>query len=190
MATCDVSAVGRRRTFWANQACTTERDCGFDCGADYGIKYYCPENQACTEHKPGSQRGIETDNWLRGLVINILFTDGKLVDTLCGWKPGARGGHWSDSYRNGRYPGSVGSSIRNLKTHGTISDAIAEINAYMRFDLQKLVTYGVALSIEVASKYIGNNTVQSDIIIYGVDGTTTQVGVSGQRLKNSWAWTT
>lgn len=190
MTSCGIPVIGRRRTFWSTQACATEPDCAGSCETAYGLKYNCPNSGNCENYTTGKTRTIETDNWLKGLIINILFTDGRLPETACGWQPGARGGHWSDSYRPSEYAGTSGSMLRALTTHGTIAEALQEINVIARHDLEKLVKYGVADSIDVTSKYLGANTVSLDIIVYGVNGDVTKVGLSGKRMKNDWAWST
>ena len=77
-----------------------------------------------------------------------------------------------------------------LTSHGRVADAIAELKAFVIYDLQKLVTYGVATSVDAEVKYIGNNTVTVAITIYGQRGEITRVGLNASRLRNSWAWET
>lgn len=184
---CKLPLAGRRRIFWTTQPCRTAVDaCGNEC-ADYGIELECPNGGNCVEYAPGRGRTVKTTEWVRGLVLNILLTDGRRADTSCGWRPGTRGGHWSDSFRT--QPGASGSSIRYLKSHGRIADAIAELLAFVKHDLHKLVTYGVASSVEVTAEYAGANVAKLAITVFGLNGEATKVGISGERKANAWVWT-
>lgn len=193
MASCNTPSIGRRRSFWTTQLCDTFIDeCGNECGR-YGLQLYCPEDPEdfrCKEHDtPTKTRSIRTNDWVKSLALNILLTNGRRADAVCGWKPGTRGGHWSDSYRNGIGEGSTaGSLVRDLHSHGRVADAISELRAIVEYDMQKMVTYGIAQSVEVEVTYKGANTAQVDITIYGVDGETNNVGMTATRNKNSWLW--
>lgn len=181
---CGTPLAGRRRVFWTTQPCRTQvSDCGDQC-ADYGLQLECPNAPDCVSYAPGRARTIRTTEWVRGLVLNILLTDGRRADTSCGWRPGTRGGHWSDSFR--KQSGASGSSIRYLKAHGRVAEAISELLAIVKRDMQKLIDYGVATGVDVIAEYVGGNRAKLSITVYGQDGETTNVGVSGQRSSNSW----
>lgn len=196
---CGVPVVGNRRTFWTWQPCRTRKDeCGNEC-AVYGLEMTCPtpgciddpEHERLDTHRPGDQRTFKTNDWLRSLIVSILGTDGRKPENPCGYRPGSRAGHWSDSYRNGRYPGTVGTSIRDLTAHGRIADAMQELRAYIQYDMQKLVTYGVAARVEVEAVYKGSNTVALNIIVYGQGlDNESRVGFNVTRIANAWVWDT
>lgn len=190
---CNDPFPDRRRTFWTVQACEKTTLCGYECDDNYGLKLYCPDAEnpdgTCVDHMPGQQRSIRTNDWVRSLAIMILFTNGRLPESKCGYNPGARGGHWSDSYHTND-TARAGSTIRTLGKHGRISDALQEIAAIMKYDLGKMITYGVATAIDVTTKYLGGNVAQADIVIYGRAGDITRIGLAGSRVQNSWAWST
>lgn len=185
MEVCRTPVTGRRRTFWSTQPCDIVRECGDNCET-HGIKIVC-NDQLC--RPPSKGASISTDNWIRGLALNILLTDGKRPDTFCGWRPGSRGGHWSDSFRDNIGQNlTSGSLAGTLQSHGTVTAAVAELRAILQNDMQKLVTYGVAESVSVDVKYLGANKVSVDIDIFGVGGEVNNVGIVGQRSENSWLW--
>lgn len=175
MVTCTVADSDRRRRFWVTQpdACGIDATCG-DC-AKPGLR---PIDQV-------QGRTIDTSEYVRGLALNILLTNGRKADTLCGTAPGTRGGHWSDSFRTG--PAS-GSALRQAKLTGRISDQVAEIQALAKHDLEKLILYKVATAVDVTATYAGRNKVLLSVKIFGQDGKSTAVAVTGTRLENSWVW--
>lgn len=188
---CPVAIPDRRRTFWTTQACSTDALCGDTCETSYGLQMYCPDGDACSaNHVPEQRRSFVTSDWVRSLALNILLTAGRRENKGCGYRPGARGGHWSDSYRSSSYPGTAGSNIGLLDAQGSIAEAIAQLRAIVKHDMTKLVTYGVATGVDVSAEYSGNNTAKLDIKIYGVAGETVKVGASLSRVKNDWAWLT
>lgn len=178
---CTIGATERRRTFWTTQPCGSDQLCRNLCGASYGLKF---------NPQVGAARSISTADWVRGLALNILLTDGRRPDAPCGYRPGTRGGHWSDSYRSAEYQGKAGSLIATLNAHKSIADALAELRALVKFDMQKLVAYKVATSVDVAAEYLGNNAAKLTIKIFGFAGEETRVGATLTRVKNYWAWET
>lgn len=178
---CTIGVAERRRTFWTTQPCGSDDLCGNNCGSQYGLKL--------VDH-PGNARSIATDNYVASLALNILLTDGRRPDAPCGYRPGVRGGHWSDSFRPSEYAGKSGSLIATLNAHKSIADALAELKALVKFDMQKLVAYKVATAVEVDAEYIGNNAAKLTIKIMGFAGEAVTVGATLTRVKNSWAWET
>lgn len=192
----------RRRTFWTTQpgACGSEPGCVGDCGTP-GLQFTtsncgqlrcncCPDPAVNPECPPGERpipsRSIVTSDWVRSLVINILMTNAKLPDTRCGYRPGAQGGHWSESFRTDGQ--KSGSAIRNLPKSMGIRDSVALVRATLKADLAKLVKMGVAQSVEVTAEYLGNNLMSADIEVVGPNGTGSKVGLTGNRNGNAWAW--
>lgn len=176
MANCESLPIGRRLKFWATQEVgTNQSNCGDDC-ASFGLNLV----------KSGEYASISTDDWVRGLAINILMTDGRKPNTICGYRAGNRGGHWSDSFRSDGL--TSGSLVRTIKASGKIRDQVNLLQAYAQSDMEKLVTMGVAISVNVTANYIGGNRASLDIEIIGPSGTTANVAVSGTRISNAWVW--
>ena len=173
MATCVTTAIGRRKLFWATQPDAAGEDalCGANCG------------------RPGltlDGSSLSTENWIRGLAINMLMTDGREPNTECGYTPGAQGGHWSESYMS--VMATVGTLVRTVKPAGRTQELTALVKGYVEATLARLVTRGVASSIEVEVKYQGSGRFLVDAQIIGTSGEVSKVGISGQRLANGWVW--
>lgn len=175
---CNAGLQDRRRVFWTTQpnACGAEPDCqGNECG------------------KPGlvlrSQDGFSTfenSEWVRGLALNMLLTEGRKPDTACGYAPGNRGGHWSDSFRTDGQ--SCGTLLRNLPLVGSLRESVRMVKAFAQMTMEKLVLLGVASRVEVDAEYVGGTSVDLRIVIYGQGLEVTTVGVIGSRLENGWVW--
>lgn len=178
MANCAETVNSRRKLFWATQpdACGSETVCGFDCGSP-GLSLIDQEGGTT----------IATDNWIRGLVINMLMTDGKEPDAPCGFRPGSQGGHWSSSYID-EGPTDIGTLMRTVPSSGTVNETVALVGAYAKATVQRLVERGVALSVDVQASYAGLGKVSLAITINGQGGDTAKVGLSGSRSENSWLW--
>lgn len=178
MSVCTTTAsADRRKVFWATQqdACGIDPSCGFECAAP-GL--------SLEEQDAGTT--IATNDWVRGLVLNILGTDGRKPDTACGYRPGAQGGHWSDSFRgDGRRAGTL---VRNIPTSISIRDSVALARATLEADLSKLVNMGVAQKVSVTAAYVGGNVMTATVDIVGPNGVVSRVGLTGQRSPNAWAW--
>lgn len=180
MDDCRVNTRDRRRCFWATQPdCSMEYVCGEPCSIP-GLKF---ENDR-----------IETDNWIQGLVLNILNTNKRQDRSICGVNPTAIGGYWAESFidgESGLYGGAergyrVGTSLRYVDTSSMrIREATAHIEAILQTDLQKLVLLGVAQSVEVTVEYAGDQRMVADIEIYGPNGVPYgRVALIGQRDAN------
>lgn len=176
---CLAVAADRRRIFWTTQPdpCGTDRDCSGDqCG------------------RPGLQlvagnggRSFANNDFVRGLILNILLTDGRREDTLCGYRPGSRGGHWSDSFREDG--ARAGSTLRLTDTTGlSYRDAAALLQTIAESDLQKLVTMGVATQVKVTVSYRGRGVLFMEVQVIGQSGDVTRVGVTGTQMRNAWVW--
>lgn len=176
--TCSISNSDRRRIFWTTQpdACGVDFSCGDTCG------------------KPGLQlksvaggKSFANNDYVRGLALNILLTDGRREATLCGYRPGSRGGHWADSFReDGQKAGSL---LRLADTRGqSVSDSIATLQAFAEADLQKLVISNVATQIKVTMAYAGRGKLSMSVEIIGRAGDVTRVGAIGSQLGNAWVW--
>lgn len=109
-----------------------------------------------------------------------------MPDTACGYRPGARGGHWSDSFRKDGL--TAGSLLRTLGTFGRINDQVNLARAYAQADMQKLVTMKIAESVDVKATYGGGRSINLDITVYGRGGEITRVGLTGAPTGNEWRW--
>lgn len=176
--TCFVGLADRRQIFWATQpaACGEVNGCFTECGKP-GLQI----------NSVGNAKTIAKSDYVRGLALNILLTDARREDTLCGYRPGARGGYWADSFRSDR--GYSGSRLRQLTSTGSIRESLALIRAFAEADLSKLIAYGVATSVSVTVEYLGRSAVSLVAVITGQSNDVTRVGVTGTRLSNSWVWT-
>lgn len=181
MVQCNGPVTGRRKLFWTTQpdACGTTENCFGECGAP-GLVSYIPLGRT------DGGRTFRTNDYVRSLALNILLTDGRHEDVPCGYRPGARGGHWSDSFREDGI--TSGTNVRYLKPQKSVSDTVKIIQEYLRNSMQKLVRYGVATSVTVECTYAGGGVIDAVIIIFGTDGLTSRVGITGSRLENSWVW--
>lgn len=183
MVQCNGPVNGRRKIFWTTQpnACGVDESCVGECGTP-GLVLYIPEGVT------NKGRTIRNDNYVLGLAINMLLTDGRKDDTLCGHRPGARGGHWTDGYREDGL--AAGTQIRYIAPQKSVSDTVKLIKIYTEATLAKLVRYGVASAVNVTVKYLGRGVIAQDIEIIGTNGITSRVGLTGSRLENSWVWET
>lgn len=128
---------------------------------------------------------ISTENYVRGLVINILGTNAAQVPSICGNRPGQRLGYWLDSISDDK----SGSSIRYVPTLGfTTAQAVQFVQMQAQSDLQKLVGYGVANQVTVTASYVGGGTIGLKIIVEGVDDQTTVVNSTMTKISNAWVW--
>jgi phage gp46-like protein len=200
MAVCNESSPHRRRLFWATQPelcvpafappknlyteecpqppAPVANNCGFQCGRP-GLQV---QQMVCQDCDGAT---ISTENWVRGLAINMLMTDGRAQDTSCGYRPGSQGGHWSESYMAGD---SVGTLLRTIPPQGRVIEAQALLTAYAKATLERMVTRGVANRIEVTTAYLGDGRFQQDIEIYGTSYGDAKVGLAASRAVNEWVW--
>ena len=197
MTSCQVVPNARFKHFWSTQpnACGIQPgSCSTDPCGEPGLKLIdvpdpCAAVVGCYTNCPPTKllgRTIATNDYIRGLALNILGTNAEAPATECGQIPGQRGGYWADNYRSDGI--KSGTSIRSAKYMGTIAQQIALAQAYATADMQKLVTYGVAISVTCKVTYAGNNTLNLVINIYGNDGVTSNINFTGKRLANSFVW--
>lgn len=196
----------RRRIFWSTQptACGIRQGCKDECGSP-GLyltpptpcgKCSCCLNsvdgelldptQTCITPACSRPRTIATNDWVRGLTINMLMTDARMDPRICGYRPGSLRGHWSESFIQGGAP--IGTSMRYVGTLSSITDSIKLVSEHAKYTLQKLVRYGIVLSVEVAVTYKGGNALELVATLNGQGGEIHVIGLTGTRLKNSWAW--
>lgn len=197
---CPPLPNSRFRTFWTTQiaACgvrnesngCTISECAIPGLVVMDVRDLCNSNQLqcynpCNTD-PLIGKTIANTNWITGLILNILYTNQEWPATNCGRKPGNRSGYWADAYRTDKI--KTGSRLHQLTLKGKIRDFVALVEAYMRDDLQRLVNpYRVANQVDVKATYVGNNTVEVIITVYG-ETETARVAVSGTRLENNWVW--
>lgn len=197
---CTTQAIGHH-IFWTTQpdACGSEEACGAECG-NPGLRMQFPDGcgtctccgnsgnlQDCPRTMCEQQRTIANNDWVRGLVINMLFTDARRSDSPCGVPPGALNGHWSESFMS-EYKSPVGTHLRYIATGTSVKELVQLVKAYVVETMQKLIKYGVAVSIDVEASYKGRGVIAVAIIVYGRSGVTARVAVQGRALNNSWVW--
>lgn len=196
---CQVPVNSRRRFFWATQpdACGTNEVCGNDCGSPgLGVVQNCNPQSCDPTQDPNcppvdnTTKTFATTEWLRGLIINMLMTDGLLPDTECGYRPGSQGGHWSESYIADAFGGPtiIGTLMRTPVATRTVQEAINLIVAYAKDTMSRLVARGVAISVDVTGSYIGGGRMKLDILVRGRTDGEARVGLVGQRLAQGWVW--
>lgn len=194
---CTQIDVDRRRVFWSTQPTVDERQaCGATCGVPGLLieneidSQNCRRCQTFAENVPAPEDGqdstIVTSSWVRGLVLNILMTNGRYPNTNCGRRPGSMGGHWSESFAGSG--ASFGNLMYSVPSGYRINDLVKLASQYVRAAMQKLVTYGVAKNVDVETNYKGGGVVSVDIIIQGTNGLNENVGVSGSIVDNYWVW--
>ena len=198
-ARCTVAPAGRRRLFWATRADaggSEDGACGVACGVP-GLMIVpvagcgplgCHAPPGCASVSIDAGATISTENWIEGLILNILMTDAAREDSDCGYLPGVRGGHWSDAYRGDGL--SAGSRLRSLDINCSIDSALAIIESAIAQDLTRLVTWGLAHSIEPTARYIGRNQVAVTIVVTGERLGEIRVGLRAHRMREGWVWDT
>lgn len=176
MVACNTSASNRRKLFWATQpeACGSSYECGASCGKP-GLGF---------EDDNLGNRTLLTTDWLRGLILNMLMTDGRRLDNECGYNPNGIGGHWSESYGGG----AIGTLIRTIEPKGSINQLTALIQAHAESTMSRLVTRGVALKVNCVASYIGSGKFSLAIEVFGRNNQVSKVGLSADRLSNGWIW--
>lgn len=176
---CEYPTQARTATFWTTQpdACGDFVNCEGDTCGSIGLSYTAPRTDP---------RSIVNTGWLRGLAINMLNTDARKPDTLCGMRPGAIAGHWSESY-NANGP-KVGTHLRELTPKGTLREIIQIVKLELQTTLAKLVTYGVAVKVDVEVEYRGNATLSAIMTLHTTSGTSQSIGLTAKKAGNKWAW--
>ena len=177
---CTPEFSERRRRFWTTQpaACGLVRQCGNLCGLP-GLTYNDDDLRG---------RTIVNDEYVRGLVLNMLMTDGRVPDRPCGRTPNSVGGHWSESFDTGPAPG-IGTLMLSAETTTSVNETLNLIIAYGQATLARLVARGVAQSVDVTGEYLGGNEFKLDSEIFGLGNNSARVAVTGERLSNGWVWT-
>lgn len=132
-----------------------------------------------------SSNFLGTDNYLKTLVLNILFTEAEQPPTTCGVVPGNRGGHWSTTFTGV----DVGTRL-NLDTFNlSAKQYITAITNIMQNSLQKLVDYKVANKVDVNSTISTCNKITMLINIIGIKNDEHRVVLTNSdATKNMWVW--
>lgn len=134
---------------------------------------------------PITGASIATNDYVRGLVINILGTNAAQKSSKCGNIPGQRQGYWLDSITGD----TSGSSIRYVPTVSfNTAQSLQFVQMQAQADLQVLIKYGVANQVTVTSMYLGNGTIGLKIVVEGVDDETTVVNSTMTKISNAWVW--
>lgn len=201
MNSCAAADVLNRRAFWTTQpdACGEQEACGVGCGRP-GLLLVAPPDCEPTSSRgcpdpaaplPGctstEQQGrtFATNDWVRSLAINMLMTDARKDNTLCGTRPGWLNGHWSESYQQGV---RVGSKLRYIGKQTSTRNMVLAVKAEIMTTLQKLVDYGVATAVEVDVEYAGGGVLRANATVSVIDGQTANVAISGAMSQNRLIW--
>jgi phage gp46-like protein len=174
---CLEQNVGNRRIFWTTraQACGDYTTCGVVCSIP-GLVY---------EDAADDYRSINTDDWLQGLILNILNTRAR-NDVRCP-TPAAVFGHWSESYRDdGLY---IGATLWNAAERSYIrtGDAVKAVEAAITADMNKLVALELADSVEVDAKPVNHRSVTVTITVTTTAGSS-KINLSGSFVSETWVW--
>jgi phage gp46-like protein len=185
---CHKENTGQRRRFWTTraEACGNYLLCGVDCAIP-GLEYEERADPYPEQSPPGTPgyRSIKTEDWLQGLILNILNTRAR-TDARCP-TPAATYGHWSESYRDdGLY---IGSTLWNAaeKSYVRTADAVKMIGAAVRADMGKLIALGIAQSVEVEATYRGSNSVVVAVTVTTITGQS-RINLSGSFVSETWVW--
>lgn len=128
---------------------------------------------------------LATNDYVRGLIINILGTNAARAASKCGNAPGQRLGYWLDSISGDK----SGSTIRYVPTESfSTAQSVQFVQIAAQADMQKLIKYGVANQVTVTASYLGAGTINLKIVVEGVDDQTTVVNSTVTKLANAWVW--
>ena len=186
---CIEQNVGQRRIFWTTraEACGDYTMCGVVCSIP-GLVYEDKDDLYPDQGPVPASRGFRTinnDQWLTGLILNILNTRAR-NDVRCP-TPAAVYGHWSESYRDdGLY---IGSTMWNAaeKSYIRTADAVRAIERAITADMGKLIALGIASAVDVEATYRGSNSVAVVIVVTTVTGRST-INLSGSFVSETWVW--
>lgn len=211
MDRCAVSAQTRKRLFWTTQpnacgeyarcgaACglpglvyQTQNDCagfGRDCGCQCIGPAHDPECLAAYRAaQPSQPLTFATNDWVRSLLLNMFNTYARADASACGNRPGAQGGHWSESYLTDEGITYIGTKMYDTKVTGNIRQAVQLLNAQVAKDAYKLVQLGVAKKVNVLVTYLGQNKVSVAIDVIGPTSVESRVNLSTELISNRWVW--
>jgi hypothetical protein len=173
---CLEQNIGNRRLFWSTRvgACGDYNVCGHECKIP-GLQY---EDTA-------DGRTISVDDWLQGLILNILNTRAR-TNVPCP-SPSAVYGHWSESYRGDNL--YIGSTLWNAaeKPYVRTADAVKAVGVAVRSDVGKLIALGIATSVEVEATYSGSNSVAVIVTVFTTSGRK-RIDLSGSFVSETWVW--
>jgi phage gp46-like protein len=187
---CFKDTTGHRRIFWTTraEACGSYTMCGTECAIP-GLKYDEIAGAYPGQGLPGDNdigyRTINNDEWLQGLILNILNTRAR-TDARCP-TPAATYGHWSESYRDdGLY---IGSTMWNAaeKPYVRTADAVKAIAVAVRTDMGKLIALGIAETVDVEATYKGSNSVAVIVTVTTSTGRS-RINLSGSFVSETWVW--
>lgn len=172
----------RRRLFWSSQP-------GSNCEPVFSCGQICeiPGIALVDVDKAENSRTVATNDWLRGLALNMLMTDGRKPNSACGYNPRSLGGHWSESFDQSQGAG-IGSLILETQNATSVNETLNLIVAYAQATLDRLIARGVAVRVDVSGEYLGSNRYSVNAEILGLGNNSARVGVTGERLQNGWVW--
>lgn len=181
------NALTRRRLFWSTQpdGCRTLPSCGADCAVPGIVWDETDPVAGADDQRPF--RSFSTDDWIRGYVLNLLMTQGRRVDTSCGYNPRGAGGHWSSSFIDDG-PSDIGTLMFDVDNTQDVNSTLNLIVAFAQSTLDRMVERGVAVRVEVTGEYSGSNRFTIFAEVYGLGNQSARVNLTGERLSNGWVW--
>jgi len=176
-AACLEANLGRQRSFWSTQpdACGESVLCESSCVIP-GLTYVDSEDG----------RTISNDDWLRGLLLNILSTRAR-SDQKCP-SPSAVYGHWSESYRQDGL--HIGSRIYDTaeRSYRRTNDSVNAICTMVKADAAKLVAMGLATAVDAVCTYRGGSVVDVIITLSASSGGRKTINFAGALSPGGWEW--
>lgn len=170
MVDCIDKKLDNRKVFWTNFINVKNNKC-FDVSIPILSK----------------DRGVvlHTSDYIRSLVINILFTQAEGKSSLCGEKPSMRGGHWSTSFTGI----DVGTNLDFETSAYSIDQVEALGKSTIKTSLNRLIDYGIATNIEVNSFIDDNDVINFQINVYSFDNRNHRILLNrNESVRNIWVW--
>lgn len=126
---------------------------------------------------------LNTAGFIKSLVLNILFTQGEHEASICGNKPGDRGGHFSTSLSGYK----VGTNLDIVKNESP-KQALAILVSVIESSLNVLKTYEVAQNAKVSGELGENNELNFKIVVTGISNEIHRINMIHNSTANSWVW--
>jgi len=170
------NVLERRRTFWTTKPVGSVESCG----------NFCADPALSLIEEP-TYSTIDNTDWIRGYILNVLFTTGRVESSTCGTRASAVGGHWSSSFIEDG-PSDVGTQLDHLPNDLSVNATLNLVVAYVQTAMNRMVQRGLATRVDVNGAYAGLNKFNVDVVVYGYGANETRVALAGDRLENGWAW--
>lgn len=192
---CPPLSAASPPTFWATQpdACGQVSSCDTLCGrAGLLLVPAGPCAEPCPPADPDNpcppriaeSATIATNDWLRGVILNMLGTRARVPTDACAGRLPA-GGHWSESFMDG--PAHVGMVLDSPVAFASVAEALAFLEQAVRAALQRLVARGIASKVEVSADYKGANVADVTATVWHNDASPAAISFMSRREASGWA---